>query len=147
MLRKVLQILFAATLVILLVIGYILQAVAVFIPSHDDYVFRIVVIIGFSLYFIIFWGLFLHLGVKRNSRILLTVYVVFWFAGPFFFILEILMPSPMHMVPTWWIIFVLPLAGFGYFWAQIFNHFDSIVFLVSAIMLLLGVLVIRKSKA
>jgi len=141
MTKKVRTIILAVMLVLMLFVGYYLQVGMLFITGGSQEYFRIAYTLGFSLFYLLCWTLLFIFGAKKNSKILLILYALFWFAGPLFMVIEILIPSPMHTVPLWWLVFVAPLAGFGYFWSGITGHYDSIVVVVSVLMLSLGFII------
>jgi len=138
--KKIGLIIFALAIAILISVGYIFQLGTVFSPA-----FRLPYSIGFSLFYLSCWILYLFYSAKKNAKKMLKIYKIFWTTGTIFgvvrgllliiqgaqvfsgeiFLLEMLFIFDIY-------VFLVPVAGFDIVVRYVFG--DYYLFMLSTIM-------------
>jgi len=152
--KKIGLIIFALAIAVLISVGYIFQLGTVFASA-----FRLPYSIGFSLFYLSCWILYLFYSAKKNAKKMLKIYKIFWTIGTIFslvrgllliiqgaqmflgeiFLLEMLFIFDMY-------VFLVPLAGFDIVVHYVFGdyYFFMLSTIMSATMLVIGFLVKKK---
>ena len=159
MARKVGKVALVVTIAIVLVVGYLLNFIGMLArvgPSEEIIILSFM--LGYAVVYLSCWLIVLFIAYKRNSKKLLNLFFIFWlikaaclFLNSFFGELTVL---GVELAFLGWLGFLLfvPLAGLdalrfyvsnGYLYAYNMH----VALMVSAIMLLLGVVAKLKRKA
>jgi|GEM_PF-4564734 len=154
MFKKIGLIIFAIAIVLLISVGYVFQLGTVFSSA-----FRLPYSIGFSLFYLCCWILYLFYSAKKNARKMLMIYKIFWITGTIsrfacvllliilnrqVFSVEIFLLEMLFIFDVY--VFLVPLAGFDIVVRSIFNdyYFFILSAVISATMLFMGFLVKKK---